>query len=71
MKIEFVLSPVGRFGLAFAIGSVAELESEKAQELIDAGYAVLTKEGKEESEIEMAVIDSTVIEKAEKKRTKK
>lgn len=42
-KIKFLKSPTGRFKLGYSIGDVAKFEANKAQELIDASYAVEVK----------------------------
>jgi hypothetical protein len=55
MEIQFILSPVGRFDIAYHIGEIAVLPIEFAKELIELGYAIETNSSKENSEIEMAV----------------
>lgn len=44
--VKFVLSPTGRFGLGYNIGDEAPFSEEKANELIESGYAVPVKEVK-------------------------
>ena len=48
--VKFVLSPTGRFGLGYNIGDEAPFSEEKANELIESGYAVLVKQGKKTAE---------------------
>ncbi|MBF4484427.1 hypothetical protein [Flavobacterium sp. CSZ] len=38
VKGKFLLSPTGRFGLAYNAGELAELEEKQAKELDEAGY---------------------------------
>lgn len=45
--VKFIKSPVGKFGLAYKIGDVAELTNEQCEELINAEFAEIV-----ESEIE-------------------
>jgi hypothetical protein len=56
MKIKFIESPIGKFGLAYAKGMEAEFNKEQAILLIEAGYAVAleteTPESNESNEIE-------------------
>lgn len=40
MKIRFLKSPSGEFGLAYFVGDTVEMENKQAQTIIDAGYAV-------------------------------
>lgn len=42
--VRFVLSPTGKFGLAYSVGDQAEFSSEQAKELIESGYAVSVDE---------------------------
>jgi len=39
LKIQFLKSPTGRFGLGYAIGETGEVEAGLAQKCVDAGYA--------------------------------
>jgi len=39
MRVKFTKSSVGRFGLGYLQGQVAELDDKRAKELIAAGYA--------------------------------
>jgi hypothetical protein len=41
--VKFVLSPTGKFNLAYNVGEKASLPKLQAEELIDAGYAKLAK----------------------------
>lgn len=66
MEVKFILSPSGRFGLGYHIGEVATIEKELATELIELGYAELTKQGKEEVEIEKAVKEVKTEKKVKK-----
>lgn len=43
VKVKFVLSPTGRFGLGYNPGETASLLELQANELIEAGYAELVK----------------------------
>lgn len=42
-KIKFLLSPTGKFNLAYNVEEVAELPVEKADALIEAKYAEAVK----------------------------
>jgi hypothetical protein len=70
MKVKFIKSP-GRFNLAYFEGDEAEFSTERAEELIATGYAILTKEGKEEAEIELMIQDATIETPEKNKRKKK
>jgi len=41
--LKFIKSPVGKFGLAYKVGTEAELLNEQAEELINAEFAVLVE----------------------------
>lgn len=43
LKVKFLLSPTGKFGLGYNIGEVASFPGIQAEELIEAGYAKLVK----------------------------
>ncbi len=43
VKVKFILSPTGRFGLGYNPGEKASLFELQAKELIEAGYAELVK----------------------------
>ncbi|MFD0762987.1 hypothetical protein ACFQZW_12925 [Lutibacter aestuarii] len=43
LKIKFLLSPTGKYNLAYNEGEVAELPELKAKELIDDEYAIKVK----------------------------
>lgn len=43
IKIQFLISPTGLFGLAYNEGEIAEVEKEQALELIEAKYAKKVK----------------------------
>ena len=43
VKIKFLLSPTGKFNLAYGPGEKASLPKLQAEELIEAGYAELVK----------------------------
>ena len=42
-KVKFILSPIGAFNLAYAVGMEAELSDSQAETLIEAGYAELVE----------------------------
>ena len=69
MKVKFIKSP-GRFNLAYFEGDEAEFNTEKAEELIATGYAILTNEGRDEAEIELMIQDA-IIETPERNKRKK
>lgn len=48
--VEFIFSPTGAYGLAYSIGEVAELPANQADELIDAGFAIVYEEKSETPE---------------------
>ncbi len=50
IKIKFIKSPVGAFGLAYAENTTHEIEEVLAKELIESGYALLVDEPKEVDE---------------------
>lgn len=50
VAVKFVLSPTGRFGLGYNIGDEATFSEEKANELIESGYALPVKSGKAPAE---------------------
>jgi hypothetical protein len=43
VKIKFLLSPTGKFNLAYNEGEVAEFEEKQAAELVEAKYAEFVK----------------------------
>lgn len=43
VKIQFLLSPTGRFNLAYNIGEVAKINELQANELVEAGFAEIVK----------------------------
>jgi hypothetical protein len=43
VKVKFLLSPTGKFGLAYSAGEVGEFEEKQAAELVEAKYAEYTK----------------------------
>jgi hypothetical protein len=56
VKVKFLISPIGRFNLAYFEGQEAELSSEFAQELVDLGYAEIIEVPKiEQPKIETMV----------------
>ena len=48
--VEFIFSPTGAYGLAYSVGEVAELPANQADELIDAGFAIVYEEKSETPE---------------------
>lgn len=67
LKVKFLICPTGRFGLSYSVGNEAELNEVLATELIEAGYAELLPESKEEADLNK-VLEAT---KAEAKKSKK
>lgn len=43
LKVKFLLSPTGVFGLGYNVGESASFPKIQAEELIEAGYAELVK----------------------------
>lgn len=43
LKVEFLLSPTGKFNLGYNVGEKASFPTLQAQEMIDAGFAKLVK----------------------------
>lgn len=43
VKIQFLLSPTGKFQLAYNVGEVVKINELQANELIEAGYAEIVK----------------------------
>lgn len=43
LKVEFLLSPTGKFSLGYNVGEKASFPTLQAQEMIDAGFAKLVK----------------------------
>lgn len=43
VKVKFLLSPTGKFGLGYSAGEEGELEEKQAAELVDAKYAEYVK----------------------------
>lgn len=43
IKIKFLLSPTGKFNLAYNVNEIASLPELQATELIEAGYAEIVK----------------------------
>ena len=41
VKVKFLLSPTGKFNLAYNVGEIAKINALQANELVDAGYAEL------------------------------
>jgi hypothetical protein len=39
VKIKFLLSPTGKFSLAYNVGEEAQINELQANELVEAGYA--------------------------------
>ena len=68
MKVQFLVSP-GRFNLAYFDGDIAEVSDVLGQEMINQGVAVLTKDGKEEIEVEM-MVQEVAKETMQKKKKK-
>ena len=50
MKIEFIKSPTGVFGLAYSSGEKADLDTKIANNLIKDGYAIAVESDKKKSE---------------------
>lgn len=62
MKVKFIKSPVGPFGLGYSIGDEAEINETLADTLVEQKYAVEVKE------IEMATIAEMETPETKKKR---
>lgn len=62
MKVKFIKSPVGLFGLGYSIGDEAEINDTLAATLVEQKYAVEVKE------IEMATIPQMETPETKKKR---
>jgi hypothetical protein len=43
LKVKFLLSPVGKFGLAYSVDEIASLPENQANELVEAKYAEFVK----------------------------
>lgn len=43
LKIKFLVSPTGKFNLAYNVNEIADLPKLQATELIEAGYAEIVK----------------------------
>ena len=43
IKVKFLLSPTGKFGLGYSAGEEGEFEEKQAAELVDAKYAEYVK----------------------------
>ena len=43
VKIQFLLSPTGKFQLAYNVGEVVKINELQANELVEAGYAEIVK----------------------------
>jgi hypothetical protein len=59
MKVQFIKSPIGKFGLAYAEGMQADLQKEQAVLLIEAGYA-----------IQLEIVEQAIQKEVKEKRTK-
>jgi len=42
-KIKFILSPTGKFGLAYGVNEIVEMNANQADEIVDSGYAEFVK----------------------------
>jgi hypothetical protein len=42
-KIKFILSPTGKFGLAYGVDEIVEMNANQANEIVGAGYAEFVK----------------------------
>lgn len=62
MKVKFIQSPVGPFGLGYSIGDEAEINDTLAATLVEQKYAVEVKE------IEVATIPQMETPETKKKR---
>lgn len=62
MKVKFIKSPVGPFGLGYSINDEAEINETLAATLVEQKYAVEVKE------IEMATIPQMETPETKKKR---
>jgi len=66
MKIKFVKSPVGAFGLAYFENDVTELSDALAKEVIDLGYGI-----EETLEVTEELTEEVITEVTEEVKTKK
>ncbi len=42
-KIKFILSPTGKFGLAYGVDEIVEMNANQANEIVESGYAEFIK----------------------------
>jgi|688.fasta_scaffold133123_2 hypothetical protein len=61
MKVKFIISPIGAFGLAYSEGMEADLNEGQAEQLIEAGYAICIDE-----EVKQTAVSKEVKETPEK-----
>ena len=59
MKVQFIKSPIGKFGLAYSEGMEADLQKEQAVLLIEAGYA-----------IQLEIVEQAIQKEVKEKRVK-
>jgi hypothetical protein len=50
MKVKFIISPIGAFGLAYSEGMEADLNEGQAEQLIEVKQTAVSKEVKETPE---------------------
>jgi hypothetical protein len=60
VKVRFLISPIGRFNLAYFEGQETELSGEFAQELVDLGYAEIIEMPKIETMVSKPKVETKV-----------
>lgn len=66
MKVKFIISPIGAFGLAYGEGMEADLNEGQALQLIEAGYAIAIDE-----EVKQTAVSKEIVESPEKPKKRK
>ena len=66
MKVKFIISPIGAFGLAYGEGMEADLNEGQALQLIEAGYAIAI-----DDEVKQIAISKEIVESPEKPKKRK
>jgi len=61
-KIKFIVSPTGKFQLAYNVGETGTFDSKQADELIELGYA--KEVGKKDVDSDKAAADKAAADKA-------
>lgn len=73
MKVKFVESPTGRFGLSYFVGDTVDVDAADGQRYIDEGFAVLVDDGRETVDGEATAAESreTATSKVAGKRSRR